>query len=66
MMNMIKVGDLIEDLEYPDFGLVVEIKSLESNPHNISYKVLYVSDEGTQICEWFPRKYVEEDCGVVS
>lgn len=58
-MNM-NVGDLIVDKEYPnqDWGLILDKRDSDVG----TYRVL--CDSGTIV--WLEKKYVENDCEVIS
>jgi hypothetical protein len=56
-----KVGDLIVDKEYPDEpGIILEKR--DSEVGGKTYRVL--NDRGD--VEWFGKRYIENDCEVIS
>jgi len=61
MMNMIKVGDLIQDNDHGEIGLIVEVGA----GVRLNYRVLYIEYDGRRTIEWFSKDYVETDCEVV-
>ena len=61
-----KVGDLIQDSETGDIGILIAI-NYESKQHNLTgelepYRILNVYGKTA----WFGTNYVEKDCEVVS
>jgi hypothetical protein len=57
-----KVGDLIQDNEYGDIGLVLEINQARRQS---PYRVLYVWFDGKKTIQWFSKDYVEKGCEVL-
>jgi hypothetical protein len=62
----VKVGDLIQDSETGDIGILIAI-NYESKQHNLTgelepYRILNVYGKTA----WFGTNYVEKDCEVVS
>ena len=68
MMNVINIGDLIQDNEYGDVGLVLEINQAGLSARTLlprTYRVLYVESDGKKTIQWFSKDYVEKGCEVL-
>jgi len=53
------VGDLIKEREYPEMGLIIEVKRIDDDE---PYGVLTPTGK----ILWFSRRYVEKMCEVIS
>jgi len=58
----VHVGDLIKERQYPEVGLIVDIKTLPTNSNTATYGVL--DPNGNVV--WFGPEYIENHCEVVS
>jgi hypothetical protein len=54
-----KVGDLILDSKWVEFGVILEIDENKSKPYQV-----YCCELGE--VQWLEKAYIEEDCEVVS
>jgi len=55
----VKVGDLIREKEFPEVGLIVQIKnSMCRTPYGVLCP--------NQRIQWFTKAYIEEKCEVLS
>tara|TARA_B100000287_G_C19961600_1_gene514682 strand:+ start:155 stop:346 length:192 start_codon:yes stop_codon:yes gene_type:complete len=58
-MEEVKIGDLIVDLLYPEeVGIILDKRDSDV----ATYKILNIFGHAT----WFERKYIEDECEVVS
>ena len=55
------VGDLIQDNDHGEIGLIVEVGARA----RLSYRVLYIDPDGERAIEWFSKEYVETECEVL-
>ena len=55
------VGDLIQDNDHGEIGLIVEVGAGE----RLNYRVLYIKDDGGRTFDWFSKEYVETECEVL-
>tara|TARA_Y100000296_G_scaffold52205_1_gene59801 strand:+ start:208 stop:402 length:195 start_codon:yes stop_codon:yes gene_type:complete len=60
-----KVGDLIKERQYPEVGLIVDIKTFAYHATNSNTATYGVLDPNGNVV-WFGPEYIENHCEVVS